>query len=300
MIQSCLKRGLHLVGSRTRNNLSSYVVQMFFKPLNFALVPALKRMRHDLSQVAISGHTRRPRLGFQFSCMLFRQVNRQVHRVLSSGYLGRHCTLRATFDKWRGASAARKSYTIGPSQCRTSSKNYHHQSPRTALCLPKAYATIDSLSDAFLHATQDERDNLTISTGPELTSLLGFAWHAAEEAVQTQSLNWVKKGLLAMAIEGGSVDLRDNIVRIAVLFNSARHLDPDPAILFREVAALARNPALRQAMTGFPHRPPETRDLKKAFMIHESGRGTNFSYKFRRANATSGFRRFWPFSRRFR
>lgn len=81
VVQSFLQRGLHLVGRRPRNDLRSHVVKMLFEPLNFVFVPALKRMRHNLSQITISRHTRRPRFGFELSGILFRQVDCQVHRA---------------------------------------------------------------------------------------------------------------------------------------------------------------------------------------------------------------------------
>jgi hypothetical protein len=70
----------------------------------------------------------------------------------------------------------------------------------------------------------------------------------------------VVKGLVALVIEGG-VDPRDDIMRLAVLFHSARMLDMDAARVFAEVARLSGNPSLADEIRTFPGRPPAIRDL---------------------------------------
>jgi hypothetical protein len=163
------------------------------------------------------------------------------------------------------------------------------------VCSPEVYKTVDKICEGFAHSSAEERQNLVRVSKKTRIALLGYAWHAAQEAVRTDSAELVWKGLLAMVIEGGRTDVRDNIVRLAVLFNSARLLKLDPSNLFGQAANLSDNPALSQQIRGFPERAPEHRGLP-AFYTKEAGQGKDFTYTFFPNGVPRKFdwlRRFW-------
>jgi hypothetical protein len=151
---------------------------------------------------------------------------------------------------------------------------------------PEVYVRVSDLCRAFLANPQGKLDS---ADGVLRTALLGFAWHCAQEAVRKCSMGLVTEGLVALIIEGGGEDLRDNIVRLAVLFHSAQLLGMEAASVFQELASKSSNPLLAKEISEFPLRPPKTRNLD-AFLIRTSGNGTDFHYEL---NAASLKRKSW-------
>jgi hypothetical protein len=138
---------------------------------------------------------------------------------------------------------------------------------------------IGLLTQSFAVATERERaDARAALTRPSNRVLLGYAWEMAEEAVSHRSAEFVRQGLIALAIDNGARDARDNIIRLAPLFHSAQKLNIDTENLFSEVAELCTLPLLKNAMRGFPMRKPEHRDLGKAFYIRERNTKDGFRY----------------------
>jgi hypothetical protein len=101
----------------------------------------------------------------------------------------------------------------------------------------------------------------------------------AEQAINQKSEKMVMQGLLTLSIEDGGMDARDSIVRMSILFRSAQKLGLDATQLFAEAADFATNPYLKTAMLQFPARPPEHRDLGRAFFIGEKTTEQGFSYE---------------------
>lgn len=109
--------------------------------------------------------------------------------------------------------------------------------------------------------------------------ILQYAWECSERAVRTGDPELVREGLLSIAIEDGRYDLRDSIVRMAVLHASACALTLDPLSLFQEAADVALSELTQEELRSFPKRLPEHRDLEKAFSsIKRVGRGNDFRY----------------------
>jgi hypothetical protein len=123
--------------------------------------------------------------------------------------------------------------------------------------------------------------------------LLSYAWSSAEEAIRQKSIDRVVDGLLALIIDGGVVDLRDDIMRLAVLLHSARMLNADAAQIFADIARLSPNPDLAEEIRTFPGRPSETRDLP-AFSVRIRNESGTFAYEFEGASYKPPTRRFWP------
>jgi hypothetical protein len=84
MVKSFLQGRFHLFGRRLRNNSRGHVVEMVFELVHFVPMPGLKCMHDYQSQVAISRHASRARLGFELGGIVIRQVNSQVHGFLFS------------------------------------------------------------------------------------------------------------------------------------------------------------------------------------------------------------------------
>jgi hypothetical protein len=127
----------------------------------------------------------------------------------------------------------------------------------------------------------DQNDRRAISSGLGLHArnrLLGYAADMAVLAVRRQSRALIEQGLTALVIEGGTRDLRDTIVALAKLYNSAVKLGMNAKKAFEVAAALAEPGMLRTEIHGFPLRPPEDRSLK-AFGWTEETSAEGFRYK---------------------
>jgi hypothetical protein len=97
-------------------------------------------------------------------------------------------------------------------------------------------------------------------------------------AVRRNSPELVRSGLLALAVEGGRVDIRDSIVCLAKLYHSGTRLAADVGTTFSEVAALTPAAQLRSVISGFPSRPLESRGLQ-AFLLREKMTDEGFVYE---------------------
>jgi hypothetical protein len=98
---------------------------------------------------------------------------------------------------------------------------------------------------------------------------LGYSVDMAVLAVRNQSAALIEQGLVALVIEGGSQDYRDSIVALAKLHHSAVKLGMDSRKALEKAASLADPGVLKDAMKGFPLRPPEERDLKALYQGEE-------------------------------
>ena len=139
---------------------------------------------------------------------------------------------------------------------------------------------VEALIQAFRSASTDQRKVVRDELNTAARNLLlNYAWERAVEAVRQESPKAVADGLIALCIDDGGFDLRDSIVRMAVLFRSAEKLGLDAVSLFHEAADVAVNPAFKDAIRAFPSRPPEQRDLGKAFFIVERFAEDGFTYE---------------------
>ena len=159
------------------------------------------------------------------------------------------------------------------------------------------YPAIDCLCQAFLDGPVSVRERIIAATKTARIPLLGYAWYSAEEAVRTGAPDRVIRGLTALVIEGGTEDLRDSIMRLAVLFHSAVLLQMDAGRVFADAARCSNNSALADEIRLFPGRTPEARDLP-AFMVRGRGNGREFRYEFEGASYQPKGRRLWPWQKR--
>jgi hypothetical protein len=89
------------------------------------------------------------------------------------------------------------------------------------------------------------------------------------------------EGLTSLVIENAVFDLRESIIIMSLLFNSALKLGADTPELFRKAATLADNKELAAALTNFPKRPEEKRAIS-VFNFAEAETEDGFTYVGRR------------------
>lgn len=166
---------------------------------------------------------------------------------------------------------------------------------------PTINQVVGELTQSFANATKQQQTEARAAlTRRSRSPLMGYAWEMAEEAVTRNSAELVRQGLIALAIEDGIGDARDNIIRLAPLFRSAQKLGLDAEKLFAQTADLTTNPYLKSNMHNFPLRTPRQSDLEKAFYIHERNTEEGFRYvqdslypHFRRAIWREKLKRFF-------
>ena len=147
-------------------------------------------------------------------------------------------------------------------------------------------AEISRITSVFRSASAREREGIQAVSPAARTPLLSYAWCAAEDAIRHSSPSFILSGLVALVIEGGFVDIRDSIMRLAVLYHSAIVLKMDTTKAFGDIAEMARNPRLAEEMRAFPSRSANVRDLA-AFWIGTSGSAGGFRYEFQGARLRS-------------
>lgn len=124
---------------------------------------------------------------------------------------------------------------------------------------------IGKLVRLFRDAPESERRHF-FKRRDEDTSwfLIAFAERTASLAVREKSRDRVLDGLLALIIEDYRVDPRDNLTRLAVLYDAAARIGASPEELFAEAASFASN-AVARSLVEFPMRRPADRSLQAFF-----------------------------------
>ena len=98
----------------------------------------------------------------------------------------------------------------------------------------------DQLIKEYLEATNDRREQIRNSFDNDTAwSFLKKCKDLSVEAVRQNNYDFIKQGLVLQSIENARTDKRDNIVRLSLLYNSARKLHQDPDILFEEIAHIS-------------------------------------------------------------
>ncbi|HEY9284950.1 MAG TPA: hypothetical protein VIP46_15950 [Pyrinomonadaceae bacterium] len=107
--------------------------------------------------------------------------------------------------------------------------------------------------------------------------LITFAERSAALSVREKSRDRILDGLLALIIEDYKVDPRDNLTRLALLYDAATKSGASPEELFSEAASYANN-AVARSLLDFPRRKPADRSLK-AFYYKEVEGPDGFKYE---------------------
>ena len=95
---------------------------------------------------------------------------------------------------------------------------------------------------------------LTKLNSTSLQMMSSYARVMAVQAIRRESQQLVILGLAALAIYGDNGDIRDSIISLALLHNSALKLGMASASTFGQIALLSQGNNLRKEMTRFPSR----------------------------------------------
>ena len=138
--------------------------------------------------------------------------------------------------------------------------------------------TVLRLIDLYVSSTPEQRDRIAERLGSNHWSTLTvFAERMAVWAVRLQQPDLILKGLLALALDGGRFDEREDILIMAPLYHSAVKLGIDPKPLFLQAAEVA-GLQLRDILHRFPDRPESNRNLASMGYVELTG-PEGFTYR---------------------
>jgi len=143
----------------------------------------------------------------------------------------------------------------------------------------RAIVSIDKLIDAFSTSNTDQRERISGKVDRSFAFVFpSYARVSAIEAVRENDPARLRRGLIALAIENDSVDWRDTLPYLSMIYNSAAKVGVDPAEVFRSVAETAILP-FRKTLLSFLDRDEKSRSVE-SFRFRELGEGGSFNYKY--------------------
>jgi hypothetical protein len=141
---------------------------------------------------------------------------------------------------------------------------------------------VDKLTECFRTLDTDSRVQIRAGVKPAFSFV--FLWYAKEmsvQAVRRRDHRLIFEGLTSLAMENAVFDLRESIIIMSLLFNSALKLGVDAPELFLKAATFAENNELAAALTNFPKRSEEKRAIS-VFNFAEAETEDGFTYVGRR------------------
>jgi hypothetical protein len=103
---------------------------------------------------------------------------------------------------------------------------------------------ITRLLEHYQQLPESEREAVRAQFGPDHASKLSYyAGKMAVDAVRKNSIQSIKLGLLAAAMDGGQYDQRVTLPNLCMLHHSAKKIGADPASLFTDAAAYGSDSA---------------------------------------------------------
>lgn len=136
---------------------------------------------------------------------------------------------------------------------------------------------INQLTKEYFDATDDKREQIRNSFDEKTSwELLLKSEELAVQAVRQNDYDLVKKGLILQSIENSRTDYRDNLVRVSLLYNSARKLNQDPDNLFREIASIS-DTEIKELLLDFVKR--KEKDKSISVMGYKEISDPEFDYK---------------------
>jgi len=137
---------------------------------------------------------------------------------------------------------------------------------------------VSEVLDMFRRANPDERAWLSAQFRSDHSSTFTcYAERMAIWAVRLKQPELILKGLLALALDDGRFDDREDILIMAPLYHSAVKLGLDPKPLFLQAADVA-GPGLATTLRQFPDRPESNRNLASMGYI-ETKSPEGFGYR---------------------
>jgi hypothetical protein len=146
--------------------------------------------------------------------------------------------------------------------------------------LPSVYD--DAIGDIIVAAaagTAPEQP-LCVLTVDEAWLLIAFAARMATLSVRERSPERLNRALVALAVEGGKLDLRETIQMLALILDAAHRIGTPASPLFSSAASIVRNARVAEVMLTFPERPVDMRTIESMGYI-AVGDGGTFEYRRR-------------------
>lgn len=152
----------------------------------------------------------------------------------------------ATYDFWKGEQSI-----LNPVKNSLDSE-------LTAVC--QRFAASDASGRADIRSSISKDESYT---------LLTFSNRSAVFAIRERSVNWVRNGLIAIAmLQVGRTDFRDILMAASLVYHSAKRVGTDPDQLFRDVAKLSE-PDVSTLLTQFTKRSEKDKDLRSSWGYDE-------------------------------
>ena len=134
------------------------------------------------------------------------------------------------------------------------------------------------ICDRYLVALPDAREAIRSAVAPEISFLFFlFAKTMSLEAVRQRDGEKLLSGLVAMSIENGTLDWRDSMVMLVLLYHSAVKIQADAVQLLQRAAAIS-TPRTRSGLLEFSLRTPEYLSLAKFGFEEGTDSEGNFAY----------------------
>jgi hypothetical protein len=136
---------------------------------------------------------------------------------------------------------------------------------------------VTELVKYFSSCTDLHRQQLLSTTSRELSTVLGwYARKLAGRAVRDHSREDLRNGLVALAIDAGIADPRDATATLAILHNSALHLNEDPKSLIEQAARISTQLVVKY-FTAFLNAPLDQKAISN-FGFSEGMGPSGFDY----------------------
>lgn len=131
-------------------------------------------------------------------------------------------------------------------------------------------SALRELCRVFAEGDEESRTRMRESISmDELYTLLMFSKRAAVFAMREQDVDWVVKGLTAVAmIECERTDFRDILWALGVLYHSAKRIGDNPDLLLRNASTISE-PNVSELILGFIRRSPADRNLQASWGYDE-------------------------------
>lgn len=137
---------------------------------------------------------------------------------------------------------------------------------------------ISSLIENWCELPQGDREREAATIVEEQAAVLrAFSERMATLAVRNSDRHLLFLGLLALGIDGGSVDWREDILLLALHFDAAKKVGFEPDEVFSEAGKLLPS-RVSEVLTAFLNRSPEDQSLE-AMGYEESSDESGFRYR---------------------
>lgn len=133
--------------------------------------------------------------------------------------------------------------------------------PEEQELLDQRFAALGELVEAYLNATTEDRQTIYRMSKKCLTELWVYSMDRAAWGVETEDLEVVFKGFVALGIENLRIDDRDAIRALSTLFHSVRKLNgSDEEMVARVLPVVPEE--IGALIQSFQSRPPHLKSIE--------------------------------------